>query len=312
MGQTSLTRAIEVARLADSTSVDEAAATLGRTRETVKRLRRLAKESGMYVTGGTVLSPTRGKHAPRILMFDIETRPSLAYIWRCYDECISPAQMLEHTDILCWAAKWLDSDEMICDSREKDPDDRRICETLWQLMDEADIVVAHNGQGFDVKSMNTRWVQYGFVPPSPYKVVDTLKIAKGCFKFNINKLDYVARFLGVGRKQEHEGFELWTKCMNGDPDAWERMREYNRNDVLILEGVYLKLRAWDKKHPNVATMYSDESRRCIVCGSEMVKEIPQASFTAVSVYPSYRCDNCGKVMRDWKADKREKPLRNSL
>lgn len=303
-------RAVEVALCAELRGRDAAAKAYKLKPESVDRFRRIA--NGLYAVGGEVLAGSTGKHSPRVLVFDIETAPSLAYIWKCYDECITPAQMREHTVLLSWAAKWLDQPEVMVDSAEGDADDRRLCETIWKLFDEADVVVAHNGQAFDVRSLNTRWAQYGMIPPSPVKVVDTLKIAKERFRFGINKLDYIARFFGIGKKNEHEGFELWLKCMAGDKDAWERMRQYNSNDVIILEGVYLKLRAWDQKHPNVAIMYSDEIRRCTVCGSAAIKELPQAAFTGVSVFQSYRCDNCGKVMRGWKADSREKPLRNAL
>ena len=259
---------------------------------------------------------TMGKSShpePRILVFDIETAPSLAYIWKCYDENISPSQMRSHTVLLSWAAKWLGEEKVMVDSTEKDKDDRRVCETIWNLFNEADIVVAHNGKAFDSRTLNTRWLQLGLKPPSPYKVVDTLMMAKAVFRFGINKLDYIAQFLGVGKKTEHEGFDLWTKCMVGDPDAWNRMREYNINDVLILEEIYLRMRAWDKKHPNVSLMYMDERKRCTVCGSQNITLIKQMSYTSAQAYTSYQCDNCGHIMRGFTPEPlQEKVLRSTM
>jgi len=242
-------------------------------------------------------------HEPRILVYDIETSPSMAYVWRFYDECISPDQVIDDGQMLCFAAKWLGHSAIYSDSKEKDKSDRRICRELWKLFDEADVVVAHNGQAFDQKTMNSRWVHYGMPPPSAYKVVDTLKMARSMFRFGINKLDYIARYLNQGRKMKHHGFKMWVECMNGDPDAWETMRKYNIQDVRLLEGVYLTMRSWDPRHPNVGLMYKDNELRCVCCGSDKVIHVSKHSFTNKSIWGVYRCRKCGKVMRSGKAIK---------
>jgi hypothetical protein len=255
------------------------------------------------------------KAMPKILIFDIETTPNLAWVWGMYKQFISPAQVVQNTDILCYSGKWLGKKKIIFDSKQHDKDDRRICETLWHLFDEADIVVAHNGDGFDVKIMNARWLSMGFNPPSPYKSVDTLKMVKAKFRFPMNKLDYLARYLNIGKKVEHEGFDLWIKCMNGVKSAWDRMRKYNIEDVRLLEEFYLLIRAWDNRHPNVAIMYDQvgEKNRCVICGSDDLKDEPKASYTNVSIFPTVRCNNCGKAMRTAKRDETgKKILRHSL
>lgn len=266
-----------------------------------KKLRRQCKE--------VIASDVAPAYMPRILLFDIETAPILAYVWKCYKENIMPSQIVKNTTILCYSAKWLGNDMIYVDSREKDKSDKRICQTLWDLIDQADVVVAHNGAAFDNKTMNTKWVEYNMPPPSPFKTVDTLMIAKKQFRFNINKLDHIARALGIGRKTPHEGFELWLKCMANDKKAWTTMREYNINDVLLLEQVYLKLRAWDKQHPNIGLMYEDGEERCVCCGNKSLKHINKTSYTSVSYFDSYRCRACGKVMRT--GIRRNKPVKGS-
>jgi DNA-directed RNA polymerase subunit RPC12/RpoP len=120
----------------------------------------------------------------------------------------------------------------------------------------------------------------------------------------MNKLDYIAQYLGIGSKIEHEGFSLWTKCMGGDPEAWNRMRDYNAHDVEILEAVYLKMRAWDKMHPNVSLVYQETGEsRCVCCGSKNIANIGKNTYTSVFAYESFRCMDCGKVMRGRKRDK---------
>lgn len=283
-------RCLDIAKRVKEVGVDAAIKEYGLAHESVTRYCREARrvERGALATGGD--------HAPRILVYDIETAPLLAYVWKCYDECISPAQVVQHGDILCWAGKWLGEDVVLSDSREHDKDDERICRSLHELFEKADVVIAHNGRAFDQLMLNTRWVNMG-LPPPMYKSIDTLAIAKSMFRFQINKLDYIARYLGIGKKVEHEGFDLWLKCMAGDADAWERMREYNVGDVFLLEEVYLKMRPWDKKHPNIGLMYQDGVRRCVACGWTEFDPVPKLAYTGVSSFPAIRCQKCGKVMR---------------
>jgi len=234
----------------------------------------------------------------RILLFDIETAPHMAYVWRCFKEYVAPEQMIQHTTVICWAAKWLDGGKVMFDCVPHDDytNDRAICESLWALFNEADIIVAHNGRAFDHPLMRTRWLAHGMTPPEPYQTVDTCKLAQKQFRFPRSKLESIAQYLGIGHKTPHDGFSLWRQCMDGDAKAWAKMKRYNINDVKLLESVYLRLRAWDVQHPNVSLDYDDVSR-CTVCGSTSMSPLLKNARTEASMFESYRCDSCGHVMR---------------
>lgn len=307
-----LQRCIEIAKMVSEIGLIETSKRTGLAPSSIDRDIRIARAAGGFGNDPAILeNPTVGRK-PKILIFDIETGPNLAYVWQCYETNVHPKGMVEHSKVMSWAAKWLGEDDIMVDCCEKDPTDERICRTLWAVVNEADIVVAHNGQAFDTRSMNTRWVYYRMLPPSPSKIVDTLKIARAVFRFQINKLDYIAQYLGIGEKFSHEGFELWLKCLHGDPEAWKNMREYNKKDVALLEQIYIRLRSWDKKHPNVALMYNDDVRRCIICGGTEFQDIPQPSYTGVNSFPTLRCKNCGKPMRTDEKEYRKPVLRHSL
>jgi len=234
----------------------------------------------------------------KILLFDIETAPHLAYVWRCFKENVNPAQMVQHTTLLCWAAKWLGKKAVLFDSAPHNDytNDKKACQSLWELINEADIVVAHYGIGFDLKQMRTRWLAHGIHPPSPYQTVDTCKLAQARFAFPRSKLESLARYLGLKGKTSHTGFKLWTDCMAGDEKAWKLMEKYNKQDVVVLENIYLKLREWDNRHPNVSLEF-DDVMRCISCGSANLVKLPNHARTTASIFDSYRCKDCGKVMR---------------
>lgn len=267
------------------------------------------------------LAATGGDHDPRILIFDIETTPMLSFHWRTFKENIAPVQVVEYSQVLCWAAKWLGSDTVLFDSQKDDEDDRRICESLWELCDQADVIVAHNGQAFDMSFMRTRWLYYKMTPPSPVKIVDTLKIARHQFGFPNNKLETLVRYLDLGSKLAHHGFQLWLDCLGRSTkkayaEGWKVMEEYNIQDVLILEEFYLRVRAWDAMHPNLALFYPDdegEKSRCVCCGSTALKKLVKKTPTAVSLFDTLRCKNCGKIMRTGSREKlTRKILRNII
>lgn len=253
---------------------------------------------------------------PKILVWDCETAPLLGYCWGLWDNNVALNQI--HTDwyILSWAAKWYGKKKIFYqDSRGKRniEDDKHLLKGIWKLLDESDIVITHNGIKFDAKKLNARFILQGFKPPSPYKHIDTLRIAKSKFAFTSNKLEYIAKALGVAEKSNHEkytGFELWRECMNGNSSAFSEMEKYNKQDVITLEQVYNKLAPWDNSI-NLSLYYDRESHVCS-CGSEKVKRKGYA-FTAVSKYQRYMCLKCGKQWRDSKnlfnSDKRASILR---
>jgi len=233
---------------------------------------------------------------PKILLFDIETFPNRAFVWGKYEQDV--IAYIEEGYMLSWSAKWLGGKQItkgLCDYKgykPNTPDDKALITELYELINEADILVAHNGDRFDIKKMNTRFIFHKLMPPDPYKTVDTLKVARNKFAFNSNKLDDLGSFLEVGRKVKHQGFDLWLGCENGDPQSWSKMLKYNKQDVLLLEAVYLKLRPWIKGHSNIA----EDDISCPRCNSRKLQSRGRG-WNAGIEYQRYQCSDCGGWMR---------------
>jgi hypothetical protein len=174
-------------------------------------------------------------------------------------------------------------------------DDKKLLQKLWPLLDEADIVVAHNAVRFDIPKINTRFLHHGITPPSPYKMVDTLKVAKRYFGFTSNRLDYISKFLGFDGKVETGGMGLWLDCLDNKKEAWDKMLDYNKNDVVILRGVYHKLLPYIQNHPNVTHGLLE----CNVCGGSDI-QCRGFAYTQAGKYQKYVCKSCGKWSRDIK------------
>ena len=242
---------------------------------------------------------------PKILIFDIETTPLEAYVYQksVWKANIGHDKVISEWFCLTWAAKWLFSDETMSDrltsSEVKAEDDGRIVRSLWKLLDEADMIVAHNGDGFDVPNMNTRFLVNGIKPASPYQKIDTLKVAKREFGFTHNGLDALAKTFGMEGKIS-TGFELWRRCKKGETAALKEMEVYNRQDVDLLEDVYLKLRPWIKLHPSAALFIESEEKICPSCGHDHL--VQKGNYmTQVSKFETYQCQKCGAFSRSRKS-----------
>lgn len=240
---------------------------------------------------------------PEILLFDIETSPFTAYQWSLYQKFTSIEMIAEEAFVLSWTAKFLGSDEMYTcmlpdfkqHYKKNMKCDKLLVEPLWDLMDRADIVIAHNSSRFDIPLMKGRFLFHGLPPTNPFKVIDTLTIARREFRLTSNKLDYLARFLGLEGKN-HTDFALWPACMNGDMDAWKTMMDYNEQDTLLLEEVYMKLRAWDSRHPNLGLYIDGNTPVCCACGSyDLIKK--GFEYTNTQMYQRYKCKSCGHPNR---------------
>jgi len=231
----------------------------------------------------------------KILVLDIETAPKIAMVWRFFKENISPKQVKDHGHIMSFAAKWLNEPEIFYYENRED-DEVAILKNLLTLLDKADMVIAHNGEEFDLKQIRARAVVNGLTPPSPVKIIDTLKIARREFGFPSNSLEYLTMIFDCQhRKKDHAkfpGFLLWSECLKGNNDAWREMRDYNIQDILGLEELYLKLRPWDTKHPNVTIGEELEIPMCPKCGGTDIHWRGYA-HTNVGKYKRFRCNGCG-------------------
>ena len=248
---------------------------------------------------------------PRILLFDIETAPIFGQIWSIWQQGIGLNQIESDWYMLAFAAKWLGEDEIFYydqSQEENIEDDGYLLTVLWDLLNEADIVIAHNGRRFDTKKANARFILNGLPKPSTYRQIDTLEIAKQQFGFTSNKLEYLTdKLCGSTKKSKHKkfpGHELWVECLKHNPEAWEEMKLYNIDDVLSLEELYNILSSWDNRLPNF-DVYVDE----ILDMSEWEQD--GFHYTNLGKYKKYRNIKTG-IQRRSRVNELSKEKRKSL
>lgn len=251
------------------------------------------------------------KSGPRILIYDIETAPLLGYCWSLWNNNIGLNQIHSDWHILSWAAKFLGEDDVYYQDQrhaENVEDDKEILKGIWKLLDECDFVITQNGKKFDQKRLNARFVIHGMKPPSAYRHIDVLQIAKSQFGFTSNKLQYMTDTLCTKYKKsghaKFSGFELWSECLKGNLEAFCEMENYNILDILSLEELYLILSPWDAKLPNF-DVYSDEPSS----NEEWVKE--GFVYSNLGKYDRYRNTVTGQQRRG-SVNLLSKEKRNSL
>jgi DNA polymerase elongation subunit (family B) len=225
----------------------------------------------------------------KILLFDVETMPLVVTSWQLFEPRLSHDNILQDTSLIC--AAWKFYGEKNIHTTQIDParpgEDKEVCKTLHEAISRADVIVGHNGDEFDLRTLRSRILFNGLPPLPPKTTIDTLKVARRLFRLSSNRLDYLGSYLGVGRKIP-TSFGLWLDVMNGSKEALNKMVKYNKQDVLLLERVYEQLRPHMSNHPN-QRLYSTGG--CPICGyGPLVKQ--GFKYQRTSVRQQYQCKSC--------------------
>lgn len=243
---------------------------------------------------------TQIERQPKILILDIETARMIVGAWRLGKQYIGPDQIIKDWFIIGYVAKWLSNVDYMSDfvtaSEALDRDDKRICSSLWKLVDEADIIITHNGNRFDLPKINTRFLAHGLMPPMPYQSIDTCKIARRQFGFSSNALNFLGKLM-VNREKIETNYDLWIDVENGNQDAIDFMKGYCKGDVGLLEEVYFELRPWIKNHPNLGTLIDSKVVTCPNCGGTEFEVTGGYYTTPQNLYAAMRCKKCGAINR---------------
>lgn len=253
-----------------------------------------------------MILPTRAK----IGLLDIETAPIKANTWGLFDQTVGLNQIDREWTILSYCFMPLGGkrkDVVYKDNRDAaEPwDDKALLLDLWRILDEYDYIIAQNGKRFDSRKIRARLIMEGYTPPAPFKVIDTMLMARSVAAFTSNKQEWLSEYLSFveAKKDAHKefpGFALWRECLAGNPRAWAAMRKYNIQDVWGMREIYLRLRPWVAQHPNLAIHEDTTEHMCPRCTSTDVK-FDGYVYTNISKFERYHCGHCGGYSRGRKS-----------
>ncbi len=260
----------------------------------------------------SLLKPPAGK--PKILVFDIETAPYRSYTWGLWKQSVIDVE--REWFMLSFAYGWYDIEKQKIGridfvSCEQDPafeagsdNDVHVNYSLWDLFDEAEVIVGQNHERFDIKKANERFFVHGKTPPSPYATIDTKRIWNRNFAGSA-ALKYMARKADVALKEDAGGFGTWKGCMDNDPKAWAKMRRYNIADVRATAEVYTRLIPWiDSPTSNVVNfgLWSPGQTTCKKCANTWDDlGFVKRGFhgTGASRFQTICCRKCGGYSREY-------------
>lgn len=243
----------------------------------------------------------------RLLFYDIETAPTLGWVWKLWKTSVIDIEQDWYLLSCSW--KWAGDKKTSFISIMDDPDftpdsdnDLIVAQKLHDLLTQADAIVAHNGDRFDLPKLQARFLKHDLGPVPKMMQIDTRKQAARVFGApgQSMSLKNLSQYLGFGTKIPHHGFELWRDCMRGDPEAWTTMEKYNRHDVVLLEKLYERLLPYIET-PNQGFW----QKGITVCPSCRSLDLSKRGVrrTAVSEFVRFNCNNCGA----WSRARKRKP-----
>lgn len=224
----------------------------------------------------------------KILCLDIETRPALVYAWKGFKENIGVDQIVEPDGVLCVGAKWVGGEEVFLSEWEHGR--KEMLRQTAKLIQDSDAIVGVNHVRFDIPWLMGEFARESIPNPANPTTIDLQQFWKRRMRFFSNKLAYVGPLLVGSAKEEHEGFMLWRRVMDGDKDAQKRMETYCRKDVQLTEELYFKLRPFLHNHPYLG---NTKKNACPNCGEKHRIHISKYRRTKTMRIQQLHCQTCG-------------------
>ena len=231
----------------------------------------------------------------RRLFWDLETSPNIGLFWEAgYKKNIDYSNIIKERGIICICYKWEDDDNVHYLNWDSKQSDKAMLKKFVEVANTSDEMIAHNGDKFDLAWLRTRCL-FHRIPMFPsYKTIDTLKVSRSKFKFNSNRLDYIAQFLGMGKKIKTE-FSMWKDIfINKDKKAMEKMIKYCKMDVVLLEKVYKELSVHIEPKTHYGVLFGQDRGSCPECGSNDLHVSKYRTTTTGLKKIQYICNTCKK------------------
>ena len=237
----------------------------------------------------------------RLLSIDIENSPHMVWTYKLWGNnvYIAPDMVIQQSQIMCFAGKWIgeNTDPMFYSTYHNGYGG--MMSAAWELMNEADGLVWFNGDRFDGPKINKAVLVEGYDPPSPYKGIDLYTVIRRNFDFPHKRLDEVCKALGIGGKiGSHK--DNWKLCLENDPEAWERMRLYNIQDVVLNEKLFNIVLPWIGGSAIPSVALDNGTGIACRCGS---KNLTKEGFrqTLKGKFQRFRCGSCGTWLTSGRA-----------
>lgn len=225
------------------------------------------------------------------LIFDVEVSPCQGYFWRPgYGINVSASNVRVYGAVICLAYKFESEQKIHTLQWDDKQSDYKLLKEFVPIMQEADEIIGHNHQGFDVKWIRTRCLFHRLPCPPNFVMTDTWLQSKRYFRFPGNSLKAVARYLGLeGKLEPSPG--LWEKVVfDKNKKAMKELLAYCRRDVDQTAKVFQEF----VPYTDPAPLHRGSSMQdCAHCGSSNTRWEKDRTSTAGIKKTQFRCQEPG-------------------
>jgi|JI10StandDraft_1071094.scaffolds.fasta_scaffold146257_4 DNA polymerase elongation subunit (family B) len=243
------------------------------------------------------------------LFFDIEVSPNMGFFWNPGHKInIGYENIIKERAVICICYKWEGEKQTHSLQWDSKQNDKKILAEFIKVANKADELVGHNGDKFDLSWIRTRCLFHKIEMFPQYVTVDTLKVARSKFRFNSNRLDYIGKFLGLGKKL-HTGFDLWKNIvLNNDEKAMNKMVRYCKQDVVLLEKIYTEMKNHIAVKSHFGRRFLQDRGSCPECGSDDLRIVNHRFTASGTKKVQYVCKTCHK--HHTKVDREKMEVKN--
>lgn len=244
---------------------------------------------------------------------DVETQRAITEVWDLWPKYIPIDDVVVPKRLLCFAAKWHGKDKVYFHAAWDDDDidaHKKMIRAAWKLLDAADIVVGWNSARFDEQHFQAAFGRLELGPPSPFRSLDLMKVAKRNFASGEMslKLDWFSREWLGDRKLSHSATDIWRDIRYGNREerraAQRVMQDYNRKDVILTERLFDRFKPWTGINYAIYDQADDSGQpRCTNCGSFDVEK-RGFFYTTTFRYQRYHCPKKRGGCGSWSKGKR--------
>lgn len=245
----------------------------------------------------TKIPDTQTVVTSKTLILDIEVLPATVLAYDLRTTYINKSMIVtpRRTCLIC--SKWADDPEVFIFAEWLPGGHKKMLDDIWKQMDEANVIITFNGDGYDLKELATEFVQAGMTMPSGYQSIDLYKVAKRRFRFMSSSLQFIAEALNTGhQKLDSGGIELVKKIMADDESARAEYMTYCSGDVLATEELFHRLFTYLPKAPNKALIDGVAGDCCPACLSEDYRSRGYY-YLATGKYRRFKCNECFRYFR---------------
>lgn len=265
------------------------------------------------------------KSKSKILVLDIENSQMIISGFPTYNlwdiKHIDPMYIEHDWYLTCAAWLWVDAENGTYSrsygvSTLDDPkaykknfrDDLVVTKKLHEVIQEADLIIGHNSNAFDLKKINQKIIDYQLPTLDYPPTVDTLLVNRKYGKASSNSLAHLCRHYGISQKMALPKGVMHA-ADRGCAKSMKKLITYNKQDIVSTAQLYLRLLPYIKNHPDIRRIMGDinspregeTTMQCGTCGSKDVHK-NGIRVTKTGKYNRYLCKACGSSTRGPKVE----------